>query len=114
MYDQKFKACIEACDACIVVSSHCANACLHEEDVKMMVRCISLDMDCVGACALAVAAMARNSEHANVICDMCAAICKSCGDECAKHKMEHCQKCAAACHLCAAECRKMSATLKAH
>jgi len=109
MTEQKFKACIDACNACIVACSHCATSCLHEQDVKMMVRCITLDMDCAGICALAVAAMARDSEHAQAICDLCANICKSCGDECGKHKMEHCQKCAKACHSCADECRKMTA-----
>ena len=110
MTEQKFKACIDACNACIVACSHCATSCLHEPDVKTMVRCITLDMDCAGICALAVAAMARDSENAKAICDLCAIICQSCGDECAKHKMEHCQKCAKACHRCADECRKMTTT----
>ncbi|MDP3826746.1 MAG: four-helix bundle copper-binding protein, partial [Polaromonas sp.] len=31
-----------------------------------------------------------------------------CGDECAKHDMDHCQACARACHACAQECRSMA------
>ncbi|RYF27328.1 MAG: four-helix bundle copper-binding protein, partial [Comamonadaceae bacterium] len=82
---------------------------LQEQDVKMMARCIALDMDCAAICQLAAAAMARGSEHVKAICSLCADICQSCGDECAKHDMEHCQQCAKACHQCAQECRTMAA-----
>ena len=39
----------------------------------------------------------------------CAEVCRLCGEECAKHKMDHCQQCAQACMRCADECRKMAA-----
>jgi len=109
MAQHKFNACIEACNACVITCNHCAATCLKEADVKMMARCIALDMDCTAICALAAAAMARDSEHAKAICALCATICQSCGDECAKHQMEHCQDCAKACHACAEACRKMVA-----
>lgn len=109
MTHHKFNACIEACNACAVACNHCAAACLQEADVKMMARCIATDMDCAQMCALAAAAMARNSDHAPAICALCADICQACGDECAKHDMDHCQQCAEACHRCADECRKMVA-----
>jgi len=83
---------------------------LQEADVKMMARCIALNMDCAGICQLAAAAMARGSDHAQHICAECADICQACGDECAKHDMEHCQACAKACHECARQCRKMAET----
>ena len=109
MPHQQFNACIEACNACAVACNHCATSCLHESDVKMMAKCIALDMDCAQICALAAAAMARDSVHAKGICTLCADICQSCGDECGKHDMAHCQQCAKACHHCAQECRKMVA-----
>ena len=37
---------LDALNACIAACEHCATACLKEEDVKMMVRCISIDRDC--------------------------------------------------------------------
>lgn len=43
---------------------------------------------------LILAAMVLGSEHANAICGLCADVGQSCGDECAKHEMEHCQDCA--------------------
>ena len=82
---QKFKACIDACNTCVVACNHCAAACLREPNVQMMARCIALDMDCSQICALAVAAMARGSDHAKTICGVFADICQACGDECAKH-----------------------------
>ena len=77
MTHQKFKTCIEACNACVVACNHCAASCLREPDVKMMARCIALDMDCSEICALASAAMARGSEHASAICRLCADVCQS-------------------------------------
>ena len=109
MTNQKYKACIDACNNCVVACNHCAASCLKEQDVKMMAHCIALDMDCAQICAFAAAAMARDSEHVKAICALCADICQACGDECAGHEMAHCQACAKTCHQCAQECRKMAA-----
>ncbi len=109
MAHEKYQSCIEACNACAAECEHCATACLGEDDVRMMARCIQLDRDCADICRMAAAFMARGSEHAGHICAECAEICQACGDECAKHSgMEHCQRCAEACHRCAEECRKMA------
>lgn len=109
MPHQKFNACIEACNACAIACNHCAASCLLEQDVKMMARCIALDIDCAQICALAAAAMARASENSKAICAACADVCEQCGAECAKHQMAHCLECARACMQCAKECRSMAA-----
>jgi len=49
------------------------------------------------------------SEHANVICQLCTDICKACGQECNKHKVDHCKRCASICISCAEECAVMAA-----
>jgi hypothetical protein len=108
MAHQQFQSCIEACYDCAAACDHCATSCLQEQDVKMMARCIALDMDCAQICRMAAAYMARGSEFATAICQMCADICDACGDECAKHQMNHCQECAQACRRCADECRRMA------
>ena len=108
MSHEKYAQCIEACNACVIACNHCATACLAEDDVKMMAKCIALDMDCAAICQLAVAAMARGSEHAAAICALCAEICKACGDECEKHEAQHCKDCAQACHRCAEACQAMA------
>ena len=101
-------ACIEACNACVVACNQCAAACLSEDDVKMMLRCITLDMDCAAMCQLSTAAIARGSEHAKEICRLCANICEACAQECEKHKASHCQSCAKACRICAIACLEMT------
>lgn len=108
MSHSPFQTCIDACQACASACEHCAGACLQEDDVKMMARCIALDMDCAQICRMAAAYMARGSQFAGAVCRLCAEICQACGDECAKHQHDHCQQCARACHRCAEECRRMA------
>lgn len=74
----------------------------------MMAECIRLDIDCAAICRLAAGYMARGSEFAGDICQVCADICEACGAECAKHSHAHCQACAQACDRCAQECRQMA------
>jgi hypothetical protein len=108
MAHQQYTSCIEACNDCAAACNHCATACLQEPDVKLMARCIALDMECADVCRLAAAAMARGDKHVQAICGLCADVCQTCGDECAKHKPDHCKACAQACHRCADECRRMA------
>jgi hypothetical protein len=93
---------------CITECEHCSSACLQEDNVKMLVRCIELDRSCAYVCALAANEMARGSELAQRVSQLCAEICDVCAEECEKHtKMEHCQRCAEACRTCAEACREM-------
>lgn len=103
-----YLSCIQACISCATACNQCFAACLEEEEIKMMARCIALDVDCAAMCSFAASAMARNSEHGKAICALCAEICRTCGDECAKHEAEHCKACAAACYKCADECAAMA------
>jgi hypothetical protein len=105
---QTHQACIDACNACADACDHCATACLQEQDVKVMARCIALDIDCAAICRLAAGFMARGSEASKAICATCADICERCGEECARHQHDHCQQCAQACRRCAEECRRMA------
>src|SRR5688572_30439444 len=58
---------MDALAKCAAECSHCASACLQEQDVKMMGRCIRLDIDCAEICRLATGFVARGSEHAEQI-----------------------------------------------
>jgi hypothetical protein len=44
MANQIAQACLDACNACADACDRCSTACLQEQDVKMMARCIALDM----------------------------------------------------------------------
>ncbi|MEX2592418.1 MAG: four-helix bundle copper-binding protein [Anditalea sp.] len=113
MSHEKFKSCIDACYSCASECDHCATACLQEEDVKSMAKCIHLDRHCADICRMAASFMARadfdSEDYTRKICGLCAQICEDCGAECEKHKAGHCKKCAEACKKCAEECRKMAA-----
>lgn len=113
MGHKKIDNCIAACLDCVVQTSHCTAACLHESDVKMLARCIQLNQDCKAICLLAIQAMASDSEFAEQICKLCEEICNACADECEQHKhMKHCEKCAKACRQCADACGDMSSERK--
>lgn len=107
----RYHDCIEACVVCLVACEMCADACLNEQDVKMMTACIRLDRDCADACIAAIRAMSRGGPLAAELCRACATACNACAEECERHRgqMDHCRLCAEACRRCADECRKMAA-----
>jgi hypothetical protein len=104
---QQNQTLLDALNACIAACEHCATACLQEQDVQMMARCISLDRDCADVCALTARLVARGSEHAAHLLRECAEICRLCAEECEKHgaHSQHCQECAEACRRCEQACR---------
>ncbi len=110
MAHQQNKQLIDALNNCATECNHCATACLDEQDVKMLARCIKLDIDCADICTLIATLIARGSEHGKHLLKECAEVCNACADECEKHAamgMEHCKTCAEACRRCAEECSKM-------
>lgn len=109
MNPETLRTCIDACNDCAVDCDRCATACLQEDDVKVLARCIALDLDCAQLCRTATILMARGSERAAEFCRMCADVCDECAQECERHRhMEHCRRCAETCRRCAEECRKMA------
>jgi len=89
---------------CAMACENCSSACLDENDVTMMARCIELDRDCADICSLAARLLKRDSEIAHTFLGLCEEMCKLCADECAKHNNDHCKKCAEACRDCADAC----------
>jgi hypothetical protein len=109
MIDNAFQNCIDACFDSALACDTCAAHCLRENDVKMLSKCISLDIECAAVCRLAVQLMGSSSDYASAICQVCADICHACAMECRLHNMEHCQDCALACERCMEECASMAA-----
>lgn len=110
MSHEKFKSCIDACNACATACEHCASEDLKENDVKKMIDCINLDRECSSICRTAAHIMSMGGKFSKDICTLCANACDACADECEKHTgMKHCVACAAECRNCAKECRKMAA-----
>ena len=105
MAHEKNLALLNALNNCATECNHCATACLDEQDVKMLTKCIKLNIDCADICRLAISYIARGSEHANHLLQECAEICNACAEECERHSdMEHCRRCAEACRTCAEAC----------
>ena len=111
--------------AAIDALSDCAQACiadvdadLSEQNVAEMVTCIRLCLDCADVCTAAMGVTSRQASYdASVtrpLLTACAAICKSCGDECERHARhhEHCRVCEQACRRCEQACRELLDALK--
>ncbi len=111
--------------ATIDALTDCAQACtadtdadLSEQNVTDMVKCIRLCLNCADVCTATIAVTSRQAEYdANVakpLLEACAAICKSCGDECEQHAQmhEHCRICEQACRRCEQACRELLAAIK--
>ena len=114
MSHETMRSCIDACNECALECEHCATACLNEQDVKVLARCIALDLECAEICRTATILMSRGSERAAEFCLLCADACEECAQECERHQhMEHCRRCAEACRRCAAECRRMASSSQA-
>lgn len=96
---------IRALGNCINHCNYCADACLDEENVKMMVQCIRIDRVCAEVCSTLNQILATDFGEAKDMVRYCMKICNSCAEECEKHTMAHCKECAMACRNCIAECR---------
>ncbi|MDX5345714.1 MAG: four-helix bundle copper-binding protein [Hymenobacteraceae bacterium] len=103
---KEFQNVIQALHDCAAACDHCASACLKEDNVKMMARCIMLDMDCAAMCHVTAAALARGSEMRRTFLQACMELCRACGEECAKHEHDHCKECAEACRKCEQACQQ--------
>ena len=108
---------IDAATSCAQICTACADACLSEEMVAELVKCIRTDLDCADICAATGNVVARRTAGDTTILraalEACATACKACGEECAQHAEmhEHCRICAEACRRCEQACRALLAAL---
>jgi hypothetical protein len=104
-------ACSEACTAC-------ADACLSEEMVVDLTKCIRTNLDCADICATTARVLSRHTDYdANIsraLLEACAVACHACASECGQHAVEHehCRICADACGQCEAACRGLLAAIR--
>ena len=113
----KLAKCIAACFECEQVCTACADACLSEDMVAELTKCIRTNLDCAKQCATTGRALSRHTGYdANLnraFLEACAAACKACADECEQHAdmHEHCKVCAEACRRCEQACRGLLGSL---
>lgn len=97
---------VRSVEACQKTCNICFTACLKEEDMNMLARCIELDRECADMCGIVADMAYRESPIFPDLVAACAKICDMCAEECEKHEhMQHCLDCAAACRECAEACR---------
>jgi hypothetical protein len=103
----------EALAVCAAYCSSCADACLSEEDVQALRRCIRTNLDCADICSAAARIVARQtagdaSMFSSLIAS-CIEACDRCAEECESHAdvHEHCRACAIACRRCVEACRAL-------
>ena len=109
--------CIDECFDCVATCTSCADACVGEQDVRELVRCICLNNDCADACDATGRILTRQTAPDVVVrraaIQACAAACRACGEECERHAKhhEHCRLCARACRRCEQACNDLLAAI---
>ncbi len=103
------RQCVEACVEAEVVCVACADACLTEEDIAGLRRCIRLNLDCAdvaGATARMLARRVTDPKLLRAQIEACARACAVCAEACQEHASshDHCRICAEACHRAAERC----------
>ncbi|MBP1152414.1 MULTISPECIES: four-helix bundle copper-binding protein [Methylocaldum] len=102
--------CAQACTAC-------ADACVGEDQVQNLKRCIRMCMDCADICEATGRLVSRETES-----DMrmmrsqlqaCATACGICAEECERHasRHEHCRICGESCRRCEQACNKLAGAI---
>ncbi|MFX0592209.1 four-helix bundle copper-binding protein [Melissospora conviva] len=113
----KLAAAIDMLISCSQACTACADACLSEDQVQMLTKCIRSDLDCADICDTTARVLSRHTGYdANIsrsLLEACITACKACGDECEQHAgmHEHCRICAEACRACERACRDLLATM---
>lgn len=109
--------CINACFECEQCCVSCADACLAEEQVGMLRRCIRLNLDCADVCGATGRILSRQTEPdlglVRSQLEACRTACQVCAEECDRHaeKHEHCRTCADCCRRCAEACEQLLGTI---
>jgi hypothetical protein len=111
--------CIDECGTCEATCTICADACLAEDDVDALVRCIRLCVDCADACEGTRRILSRQTDPdpktQRAALEACLAACRASADECERHAHhhEHCRLCAEECRRCERACEDLLAALTA-
>jgi hypothetical protein len=109
-------ACIEACFDCLQSCTACADACLGEDDVAVLRRCISTNLNCADVCASTGRILSRQFEYdaglTRAVLEACRLACRRCAEECERHARhhQHCRVCAEACQRCERACDALLTT----
>jgi hypothetical protein len=85
--------------------------------VAELTTCIRTDLDCADLCAATGRVVSRrtgtNADLTRATLTACAAACRVCAEECARHASmhEHCRICGESCRRCEEACQALLAAL---
>lgn len=108
---------IDALVSCAQACTACADACLSEETVAELRKCIGSNLDCADICTTTARVLSRHTGYdatvTRALLQACVQACKSCGDECENHAdhHEHCRICKETCRACEQACNELLATI---
>lgn len=107
---EKTKQLMQSVHTCLEACNHCFEACLREEEIDMLRKCIQLDRECADVCSMVLSYAGRPDALRPELVEWCKTVCEACGEECQHHEhMDHCQVCAEACFQCAEVCQNYTA-----
>jgi hypothetical protein len=111
--------CIEECGECQATCTICADASTAEDDVRTMLRVISLCLDCADNCDATRRIVSRQTAPDLTVkrtaVEACLVACLACAEECERHaaEHEHCRLSAEECRRCAGVCQDLLAAFSA-
>lgn len=106
----KYADVLDALSLCRQVCVSCADACLGEDQVAHLRRCIRTDLDCADVCEATLRLVMRQTESPHELVQAqlhaCVLACQLCADECEQHASmhDHCRVCAETCRHCQERC----------
>ena len=103
-YQSALDASVRCATVCRITVSELAAGSAGESN-----RLLGPMLDCIDACTLIAALVARQSGHVSDACDLCADICDSCVAAIGEHSDTFLKECAEECSRCAEECRAATA-----
>lgn len=104
--------------ACEETCTSCADACLSEDGVADLRKCIRLNLDCADICDATAHVLIRQTGYDAPVTkaqlQACLEACATCAEECERHAdmHEHCRICAEVCRRCARACDELLTAMK--
>jgi hypothetical protein len=110
---------IDALVACAATCTACADACLSEQMVADLAKCVRTDLDCADICNTTARVLSRHTGYdANITRAQLASaamVCGSCADECQRHqRMAYCRICAEVCRAAERAAQELLAAMERH
>ena len=99
--------CIATCLKCAAICNYCVTSCLEDEDAAKFSGLIQLARECSYIANVTAQVLSVRGQSMPELCELCAAICKSCSEEAAKYDKEFCRLVDDICRRTIIECKSV-------